>query len=87
MAGITIVLGCTAYLVMVTQGTATIIHEVTGLPFYATLFDGDPTKLEAVVGDLSGEEHKLLQKIAKAVSEKRKRSLSSPGSSPMDSSE
>ena len=37
VAGITIVLGCTAYLVMVTQGTATIIHEVTGLPFYATL--------------------------------------------------
>ena len=38
VAGITIVLGCTAYLVMVTQGTATIIHEVTGLPFYAALF-------------------------------------------------
>jgi sodium/pantothenate symporter len=38
VAGITIVLGCTAYLVMVTQGTATIIHEVTGLPFYGTLF-------------------------------------------------
>ena len=37
VAGITIVLGCTAYLVMVTQGTATIIHEVTGLPFYVTL--------------------------------------------------
>jgi len=38
VAGITIVLGCTGYLVMVTQGTATIIHEVTGLPFTATLF-------------------------------------------------
>ena len=37
VAGITIVLGCTAYLVMVTQGTATIVHEVTGLPFRATL--------------------------------------------------
>jgi len=37
VAGITIVLGCTAYLVMVTQGTATIVHEVTGLPFYGTL--------------------------------------------------
>ena len=31
-------LGCTGYLVMVTQGTATIINEVTGLPFYGTLF-------------------------------------------------
>ena len=37
VAGITIVLGCTGYLVMVTQGTATIIHEVTGLPFTGTL--------------------------------------------------
>jgi len=37
VAGITIVIGCTAYLVMVTQGTATIINEVTGLPFSATL--------------------------------------------------
>jgi sodium/pantothenate symporter len=38
VAGVTIVLGCTAYLVMVTQGAATIINEVTGLPFYGTLF-------------------------------------------------
>ena len=37
VAGITIVLGCTAYLVMVTQGTATIVHEVTGLPYRGTL--------------------------------------------------
>jgi len=37
VAGITIVLGCTAYLVMVTQGTATIVHEVTGMPFRSTL--------------------------------------------------
>ena len=37
VAGITIVLGCTAYLVMVTQGAATIVHEVTGLPFTPTL--------------------------------------------------
>jgi len=37
VAGITIVLGCTAYLVMVTQGTATIVHEVTGLSFRTTL--------------------------------------------------
>ena len=37
VAGITIVLGCTAYLVMVTQGAATIVNEVTGLPFYLTL--------------------------------------------------
>jgi len=37
VAGVTIVLGCTAYLVMVTQGAATIIHEVTGLSFHATL--------------------------------------------------
>jgi sodium/pantothenate symporter len=36
-AGLTIVFGCTAYLVMVTQGAATIVQEVTGLPFYATL--------------------------------------------------
>jgi hypothetical protein len=33
--------------------------------FYATLFDGDPTKLETVVGNLTGGEHKLLQRIAK----------------------
>lgn len=37
VAGITIVLGCTAYLVMVTQGTATIVHEVTGVPYRGTL--------------------------------------------------
>ncbi|MFC1690338.1 sodium:solute symporter, partial [Pseudomonadota bacterium] len=37
VAGVTILLGCTAYLVMVTQGAATIISEVTGLPFYGTL--------------------------------------------------
>jgi sodium/pantothenate symporter len=37
VAGITIVLGCTAYLVMVTQGTATIVHEVTGVSYRATL--------------------------------------------------
>ena len=37
VAGLTVVIGCTAYLVMVTQGTATIIHEVTGLSFTTTL--------------------------------------------------
>lgn len=37
VAGVTIVLGCTAYLVVVTQGAATIINEVTGLPFHVTL--------------------------------------------------
>lgn len=37
VAGITIVLGCAAYLVVVTQGTATIIHEVTGISFYGAL--------------------------------------------------
>ncbi len=37
VAGLTIIIGCTAYLVMVTQGAATIVHEVTGLPFYGTL--------------------------------------------------
>ena len=37
VAGLTVILGCTAYLVMVTQGTATIVHKVTGLPFGATL--------------------------------------------------
>ena len=37
VAGVSIVLGCTGYLVMVTQGTATIVHEVTGIPFYAAL--------------------------------------------------
>lgn len=37
VAGVTIVLGCTAYLVMVTQGTATIVHEVTGLSYRGTL--------------------------------------------------
>jgi Na+/proline symporter len=37
VAGISIVLGCTGYLMMVTQGTATIVHEVTGLSFYVAL--------------------------------------------------
>ncbi len=32
VAGLTIVFGCSVYLLVVTQGTATIIHEVTGLP-------------------------------------------------------
>jgi Na+/proline symporter len=38
VAGFSIILGCTGYLVAVTQGTATIVHEVTGIPFYAALF-------------------------------------------------
>ncbi|MGD8930601.1 MAG: hypothetical protein PVI22_16680, partial [Lysobacterales bacterium] len=37
VAGLTVILGCTAYLVMVTQGAATIVSNVTGLPFGATL--------------------------------------------------
>jgi sodium/pantothenate symporter len=37
VAGLTVLVGCTAYLVMVTQGTATIVHEVTGLSFHLTL--------------------------------------------------
>ena len=32
--------------------------------FYATLFAGDPTKIEADLGDLADEERKLLQRIA-----------------------
>jgi sodium/pantothenate symporter len=36
-AGLTIVVGCTAYLVMVTQGAATIIGEVSGIPFHWAL--------------------------------------------------
>ncbi|MGI9286657.1 MAG: sodium:solute symporter family protein [Pseudomonadales bacterium] len=38
IAGISIVLGCTGYLMVVTQGTATIVHEVTGLSFHVALF-------------------------------------------------
>ena len=38
--------------------------------FYATLFGGDPTKFETDAGNLSGEERKLLQRIAKAVCKK-----------------
>jgi sodium/pantothenate symporter len=37
VAGITIILGCTGYLMTVSQGAAAIINEVTGLPFGATL--------------------------------------------------
>ncbi|NNK38262.1 MAG: sodium:solute symporter family protein [Xanthomonadales bacterium] len=37
VSGVTVLLGCTAYLVMVTQGAATIIHEVSGLSFFLTL--------------------------------------------------
>ncbi len=37
VSGVTVLLGCTAYLVMVTQGAATIIHEVSGLSFLLTL--------------------------------------------------
>ncbi len=33
--------------------------------FYSTLFGGDPTKLETKFGNLTDEEHKLLQRIAK----------------------
>jgi len=40
VAGITIVLGCTGYLMTVSQGVAAIINEVTGLPFGATLLIG-----------------------------------------------
>ena len=32
--------------------------------FYATLFGGDSTKIETDLGDLTGEERKLLQRIA-----------------------
>ena len=38
--------------------------------FYATLFGGDPTKFETDVGNLSDEERKLLQRIAKTVCKK-----------------
>jgi len=37
VAGATVIFGCTAYLFLVTQGTATIVHEATGLSFRATL--------------------------------------------------
>lgn len=37
-AGITIVLGLTGYLVVVTQGTATIVHAATGMSFHFALF-------------------------------------------------
>jgi len=37
VAGITIVLGCTGYLMTVSQGAAAIINEVTGLSFGVTL--------------------------------------------------
>ena len=36
--------------------------------FYAALFDGDPTKLETTIGELTYEERQLLQRIAKAAS-------------------
>ncbi|MBT4519327.1 MAG: sodium:solute symporter family protein [Halieaceae bacterium] len=38
VAGASIVFGCTGYLMVVTQGTATIVHEVTGLSFHLALF-------------------------------------------------
>ena len=38
--------------------------------FYATLFGGDPTKLETNVSNLTDEERKLLQRIAKTTCEK-----------------
>ncbi len=38
--------------------------------FYATLFGGDPTKLETDDRNLTVEEHKLLQRIAKTTCEK-----------------
>ena len=37
VAGITIILGCTGYLMIVSQGAAAIINEVTGLSFGITL--------------------------------------------------
>jgi Na+/proline symporter len=40
VAGITIILGCTGYLMTVSQGVAAIINEVTGLSFGATLLIG-----------------------------------------------
>ncbi len=38
--------------------------------FYATLFGGGPTKFEADVGNLTDEERKLLQRIAKTACKK-----------------
>ncbi len=38
--------------------------------FYTTLFGGDPTKFETDVGNLSDEERKLLQRIAKTACKK-----------------
>ncbi len=38
VAGISIILGLTGYLVVVTQGTATIVHAATGLSFQVALF-------------------------------------------------
>ncbi len=38
--------------------------------FYATLFGGDPTEFETDVGNLTDEERKLLQRIAKTACKK-----------------
>jgi len=38
--------------------------------FYTTLFDGDPTELETDAGNLTDEERKLLQQIAKTACKK-----------------
>ncbi len=38
--------------------------------FYATLFGGDPTKFKTDVGNLTDEERRLLQRIAKTACEK-----------------
>ena len=38
--------------------------------FYATLFGGDPTELEADVDELTDDERKLLQRIAKVACKK-----------------
>lgn len=37
VAGLTVIFGCTAYLFLVTQGTATIVHQATGFSFQTTL--------------------------------------------------
>ena len=39
--------------------------------FYATLFSGDPTKFETDVGNLTDEDRKLLQRIAKTTNSHR----------------
>jgi len=81
-SGATVVPTGTAWQILLEKHDKPVLHAEDGshptvagsylaaCTFYATLFGGDPTKLQTEVGNLTNDERKLLQRTAKAACNK-----------------